>query len=194
MWKGAFFFHFLPAINSIFLPNSNRTLHFPFSLSFSSFFLLFLSSHLPCPSTLFARDPILFSPTGNTILTRSEVQLTMDDRSSHFSRKIPRKRLKKCHCFGKNIYDRIQSQWIDISCFDLACIAFQWVVNYIDIKKKHFIWTECKWKKIKKDWVFVQNLMLTKRNVQLLFFKATNTFQRALPLNLKHSFDDGAGI
>ena len=66
---------------------------FPFFLQLFLFFLLFLSSHLPCP-TLFARDPILFSPTGNTILTRSEVQLTMDDRSSHFSRKIPRKRLK----------------------------------------------------------------------------------------------------
>ena len=72
-----------------------------FSISFSSFFvLLFFSSHLPCP-TLFARDPILFSPTGNTILTRSEVQLTMEDRSSHFSRKIHRERLKKMSLFRK---------------------------------------------------------------------------------------------
>ena len=75
-----------------------------FSISFSSFFvLLFFSSHLPCP-TLFARDPILFSPTGNTILTRAEVQLTMDDRFAPFSRKIPRKKTEKCHCFGKYIY------------------------------------------------------------------------------------------
>ena len=66
-------------------------------------FLLFFSSHLPCP-TLFARDPILFSPTGNTILTRAEVQLTMDDRFAPFSRKIPRKKTEKCHCFGKYIY------------------------------------------------------------------------------------------
>ena len=123
---------------------------FPFFLQLFLFFLLFLSSHLPCP-TLFARDPILFSPTGNTILTRSEVQLTMDDRSSHFSRKIPRKRLKKCHCFGKNIYDTIQSQWIDISCFDLACIAFQWVVNYIDIKKNILFGQNVNKTKIKKN-------------------------------------------
>ena len=100
-------------------------------------FLLFFSSHLPCP-TLFARDPILFSPTGNTILTRSEVQLTMEDRSSHFSRKIHRERLKKCHCFGKYIYGTIQSQWIDISCCDLAYIAFQWVVNYIGVKRTFY--------------------------------------------------------
>ena len=141
MWQGAFFVHFLPAINSIPLPNSNRSSldsplpfsfssffvfyffssHLPhptlftrdpfnffsifgftfFSISFSSFLvLLFFSSHLPCP-TLFARDPILFSPTGNTILTRSEVQLTMEDRSSHFSRKIHRERLKKMSLFRK---------------------------------------------------------------------------------------------
>ena len=86
MWKGAFFVHFLPAINSILLPNSNRMLHFPFSFSFSSFFLLFLSSHLPCP-TLFARDPILFSPHGNTILTLSQlttVQILPFSKSYHF--------------------------------------------------------------------------------------------------------------
>ena len=91
--------------------------------SFSTFF----SSHLPCP-TLFARDPILFSPTGNTILTRSEVQLTMEDRSSHFSRKIHRERLKKMSLFRK-VYIWYNSKsmdwyfmlWFGIYRFSMGC-------------------------------------------------------------------------
>ena len=104
------FFRFLLFLLSLAPSHSIYSRSLQFFLYFWFYFFLhqlflffqftFFSSHLPCP-TLFARDPILFSPTGNTILTRSEVQLTMEDRSSHFSRKIHRERLKKMSLFRK---------------------------------------------------------------------------------------------
>ena len=193
MWKGAFFVHFLPAINSILLPNSNRMLHFPFSFSFSSFFYFF--SPLTCPVRLYLleiQSCFLRLATRYLHGRRSNLQWMTD---------LPIFRAKSLGKDWKNatvserIYIWYNSKsmdwyfmlWFGMYRFSMGC-KLHWH------KKNTLFGQHVNKTKIKKDWVFVQNLMRTKRNVQLQFFKATNTFQRTLPLNLKHSFDDGAGI
>ena len=146
MWKGAFFVHFLPAINSILLPNSNRMLHFPFSFSFSSFssFSTFSLLSLALSDSICSRSNLVFSDWQHDTYTVGGPTYNGWQIFPFFAQN-PSEKTEKMPLFRKEyIYDTIQSQWIDISCFDLACIAFQWVVNYIDIKKKHFIWAECK--------------------------------------------------
>ena len=68
----AFFVHFLPAINSILLPNSNRSLDFSLPFNFSSFFVSYFFSPLTCPVPLYLLEipsicslflVLLFSPS-----------------------------------------------------------------------------------------------------------------------------------
>ena len=112
---------------------------FPSSLQLFLFFRFLLFSPLTCPVPLYLleiQSCFLRLATRYLHGRRSNLQWRID--LPIFRAKSIAKDWKKCHCFGKYIYGTIQSQWIDISCCDLAYIAFQWVVNYIGVKRTFY--------------------------------------------------------
>ena len=141
---------------------------FPFFLQLFLFFSTFSLLSLALSDSICSRSNLVFSDWQHDTYTVGGPTYNGWQIFPFFAQN-PSERTEKMPLFRKEyIYDTIQSQWIDISCFDLACIAFQWVVNYID--KNILFGQNVNQTKIKKDWVFVQNLMHTKRNVQSLFF------------------------
>ena len=172
MWKGAFFVHFLPAINSILLPNSNRMLHFPFSFSFSSFFYFF--SPLTCPVRLYLleiQSCFLRLATRYLHGRRSNLQWMIDlpifrAKSLGKDWKMPlfRKEYIWYNSKSMNWYFML---WFGMYRFSMGC-KLHW-------HKKNILFGQNVNKtKIKKNWVFVQNLMLREEKKTFSFGHCPN--------------------